>query len=44
MTPSIVAQGERAPAFNLHSLGGRTYTERDLIGRPTYMLLLRHLG
>ncbi|MDX1600300.1 MAG: hypothetical protein R3191_02165 [Anaerolineales bacterium] len=44
MTEASIDTGEGAPRFELESLSGRTYTERDLLGQPTHLLLLRHLG
>jgi len=32
------ASGPKVPAFELHSLDGRTYTDRHLIGQPTLLM------
>lgn len=44
MTPAEIELGQRAPAFELRSLSGRRYSRDDMLGNPTHLLLLRHLG
>lgn len=36
--------GDPAPEFRIQSLSGQVLTRQDLLGQPTHLLILRHLG